>query len=373
MNEEYFKGSLGQLIERARLLLARVPRQTAREFRPLAQTCNDRLAGVIRKLTALRDGEKYRAVTAQRERLDLYRSAVELLDLIETVAIAALERQHQDEVFLNRVLDEMTHEIGYPLVPPAVSSLSRDYFHIYTQFNLICVPLAESRHLLHWADLYHELAHAVLAETNHPAVAPFKQAISEAFARVQQHFLTEQQRLDLTPHPQLMRDNLVVWLTCWESWLDEFFCDLFAVFALGPAYVWSHLHLCAQQKQVLFEVPKFEITRHPVNGARMQLLLQAVDQLGFGQESMALRERWADLMNVTRETSSAAYDHCYPRGLFDRMVDLSFEGYKQMGCTLASSQLSGVRGLLTDAWSKFWTDPAGYPQWETKAVESLRA
>jgi hypothetical protein len=182
VNEDYFQGSLGQLVQRARLLHARVPRKTAREFHPLAQICNDRLAAVIKRLTSLQNEAKYRVTLAQRERLDLYRSAVESLDLIETIAIAALERQHTDEIFLNRVVYQITQEIAYPLLPPAVSCLSRDYFHIYTQFNLICVPLAESRHLLHWPDLYHELPHAILAEQNHPAVAPFQQAIREAFA-----------------------------------------------------------------------------------------------------------------------------------------------------------------------------------------------
>ena len=45
---------------------------------------------------------------------------------------------------LEQLMDQLRLEIRYPLLPPVVTALSQEYFHIYPQFNLLCVPLAET-------------------------------------------------------------------------------------------------------------------------------------------------------------------------------------------------------------------------------------
>ena len=50
---EYFAGSVAQLIERGRLLRAKVPRDLPRDYDTLAQTCKLKLNGLLDLLRSL--------------------------------------------------------------------------------------------------------------------------------------------------------------------------------------------------------------------------------------------------------------------------------------------------------------------------------
>ena len=68
------------------------------------------------------------------------------------------------------------------------------------------------------------------------------------------------------------------WRESWvKIWTEEFFCDLFAVNTLGPAYAWSHLHLTAKRGDEPFEVPVFRAASHPADDARMRAMLSALN------------------------------------------------------------------------------------------------
>ena len=38
------------------------------------------------------------------------------------------------------------------------------------------------------------------------------------------------------------------------GWANEIFCDLFAIYTLGPAYAWAHFHLTARHESDPYEV-----------------------------------------------------------------------------------------------------------------------
>ncbi len=84
---------------------------------------------------------------------------MEQISNIEGIGIFALKRATDEDAFLNRLITDIGTEIAYPLVTPVVCHMSQDYFHIYPDFNLLCLPLIESRFLLHLPDVYHELCH----------------------------------------------------------------------------------------------------------------------------------------------------------------------------------------------------------------------
>ena len=50
---EYFQGTLPQLIERARLLKAKIPRTLPRDYAALIQSCEHELDSIIAQLRAL--------------------------------------------------------------------------------------------------------------------------------------------------------------------------------------------------------------------------------------------------------------------------------------------------------------------------------
>ena len=48
--------------------------------------------------------------------------------------------------------------------------------------------------------------------------------------------------------PKQFSIGLYQWSNAWVGgWAIELFCNLFAVFTLGPAFVWSHLHLSTKR------------------------------------------------------------------------------------------------------------------------------
>ena len=144
---DYYTGSVGQLIERARLLRAKIPRNLPRDYDTLAQVCNERLKHLLDRLRSLLDDQKFSLPHYQPERLRLLKRVVGDLDIIETVGIAALDRAKEDDHKLNALLERIAKEIRYPLVTPVVTTLSQQYFCIVTDLNLLCVPLTEGQFL----------------------------------------------------------------------------------------------------------------------------------------------------------------------------------------------------------------------------------
>ena len=138
---DYFAGSVSQLIERARLLRTKVPRNLPRDYDTLAQACRDQINDLLALLRSLLENTMYREERYQPERLRLFKRLVADLDIIETVGIAALDRAKDDDHKLNDLLERITREINYPLVTPVVTTLSQQYFHIMTELRLLCVPL----------------------------------------------------------------------------------------------------------------------------------------------------------------------------------------------------------------------------------------
>jgi hypothetical protein len=221
---EYFVGAVTQLMERGRLLRATIPEDLPRDFHTLAQACHTKLLDVLERLRALLDDPDMRLKKNQAERLRRFKRAVADMDLLETVGIAALSRANEDDRRLNRLITRIAREIRYPLLPPVVTALSQQYFGTYYHLNLICVPLTEGRFLLHLPDLYHELAHLLIAARDDPAVEPFQRSLDDAVDAVLGDIAEELIKQDRRRGPE----QLTFFLRCWEHawvkfWAVEFF------------------------------------------------------------------------------------------------------------------------------------------------------
>ncbi|MFB3779529.1 MAG: hypothetical protein ACE141_18060 [Bryobacteraceae bacterium] len=368
---EYFDGSVAQLLERTRQLCDLIPRSLGRDVAALEVVCRDRLNEVGNRLRALKRPEM-REGANQRERLRLFRRARGELDYLESVAVTALCRWNEEDRRVNRLADGLAREISYPLPTPVISCASQRYFHTYPDLRLVCVPLAEGRFLLHLPDLYHELGHSLLEFKNDRRLAGFQQKHVESVEEAVKYLLGELRKENTGLGPELFKRYLITWMDCWLSWAIEFFCDLYAVYMIGPAFVWAHLHLAACVGADPFRVPLLSSTVHPADGARMQMLLLALDRLSFHDERVAIECRWEEFLKLSRAQITPEYRRCFPGGLLSRIERLAFDGTVALECDLASTDMKGPgRLLLNEAWQFFWRSPDTYVDWERLAVNQL--
>ena len=372
--DDYFTGAVTQLLARAGHLNTRVPRSLPREFHTLVTSCQSEVARITANLRFLLDEPSMRLPAIQPERLRMFRRAVKDLDMVETVGFAAIERANHEDLRLNALMDRIRLEVGYPLLPPVVTSLSRAYFGIYPAFNLLSVPLAESRFLLHLPDLFHEIAHPLLSTTNNPVVEPLRRARDRVMQAAVGYLDDELKAEERRRGPVQMRPTLECWVRSWVPWSVEFLCDLFGVLTVGPAFAWSHLHVSAKRGGDVFAVPTTSPTTHPPDAARMAVIAKALAGAGFVAEAAQVEQRWNAFTALSGAVPEPEYRRCFPGHLLDEVFKAGLEGIEALGCRFASPSGAGeVVSLLNRAWDEFWADPVGYGRWEEQAVAGLFA
>lgn len=92
------------------------------------------------------------------------------------------------------------------------------------------------------------------------------------------------------PAPLLSRDAVGWMWTRWKiAWIHEAICDLFALFAAGPAYAYSNLHLASKTDRNIYELRLLEAQAHPSGEARMRLLDTGMHLLGHEHEAARIR------------------------------------------------------------------------------------
>jgi hypothetical protein len=61
-------------------------------------------------------------------------------------------------------------------------------------------------------------------------------------------------------------------------------------------------------------------------------------------------------------------------GLLEGIVTVAHDAIAKTGVKIAApASMETTVSLLNDAWARFWRDPAGYAEWESSAIEALRA
>ncbi len=370
---EYFDASVAQFLERTRQLCDLIPRNLGHDVAALEVVCRDRLDQVGKRLRALRDAPEMRRPENQPERLRLFRRTRGDLDHLESVAVTALCRWNDEDRRVNVLADSLAREIRYPLPTPVISCVSQRYYHTYPELRLVCIPLAEGRFLLHLPDLYHELGHSLLAFENDGRIAGFQRKLVEAVDEAVRYLAGELRKEDSGLGPDAFKRYLSTWMGCWLSWSIEFFCDLFAVYMVGAAFAWAHLHLSASVGvDPPFRVPLWAPTVHPADAARMTVLLYALDRLGFRDERTDIAHHWQQLLDLDGAQKGPEYRRCFPDALLKSVEERAYEGVRTLRCELAGPSMEGPgRKLLNEAWNVFWRSPDEYVEWEKNAVAEL--
>lgn len=377
MIEPYLTGSVAQALERARQLIQIVQGQYPREYDGLRQICLVRLDGIRRELLGLAQESIVDPRFQTPRRVRHLKRIMEQLSATESVGVFALSRTRSDDDFLNRLITTICDDIAYPLIRPTISQMSQDYFHIYTEFNLLCMPLIEGRFLLHLPDIYHELCHPLHRPQNAdlPSLEAYHDSYGNSLFTVSEHFNEEIVAAERLKSPPGKLYHLQLWRTCWiKYWMEEFFCDLFGVLTAGPAFAWAHFHLCVERGGDPFVTPMTFSSSHPADAARMKAMLKMLTAMRFASEAKAISAAWSDFEAVIEARPSPEYARCYADGILLQIVDSARQGVPTMGVKVASpGSMTSTVSMLNDAWAQFWRDPAKYASWEAKKVEALRS
>lgn len=373
MIDDYIDGAIAQLIERSRKLVAMIPRDLPRLYDGLSQRCRQELANVLRDLRFVAEDELLQKPENRLARLRAFRRIVADLDSLESMGIAALSRAHKDDDRLNELIAKITTEICYPLPAPACTTLSRDYFYINQHLGLMFLPLAEGHFILHLPDIYHELAHPVLSIQDDPVIEPYQERYAEAIGICLEYTHSELVRLERGRSPEGTKTALRAWESSWvRGWLAEFFCDLFAVFTVGPAFAWSHLHLTLKRGSDPYRTPVYAASSHPADDARMSVALKGLSLAGFTTEALQIKSAWSSCMLSLGYRPEPEYDLCFPKQLLHRIAEMAFTGVKAMGIRVVDlNQTQTVARKLNDGWSLFWTEPSEFASREKDLVAEI--
>jgi hypothetical protein len=375
MIEQYLEAAIRQAQERAKVLKGKIPNPVrAPELISLQRLCEERIDSLISQLDYLLTDALILRPDLIGERMRLFRRLNKDLTGMETTAIAALSRIHPDDIALNKIVFQIHAEINFPLTPPTVTCLSRDYFGIDTSLHLLEVPLVESDFLLHLPDLYHELAHLLIATQNNPKVEPFRHELAKFLGRLSQHFDRERAtNLRSTGPKEYFAYVLDRLERAWVNWAIELFCDLFATYTLGLAYVWSHFHLTAKREGDPWDVRLTGLMSHPPDQARMEAMLIGLDLIGLAREGEPIQRAWNALLRATHTVATPLYQRACPRALLEQAAIHALEGTKNLGCRIARTGTGDrVHNILNTAWNTFWTSPNDYHHWERECVAELK-
>ena len=316
--------------------------------------------------------------------LDVVKRCTRAMRVIEGYGIPALHCQSDQAVFLNDVLSAMHGEVGLPFPCPAVACTSNDYYFTHLSTGTIHVPLSEAGFLLHLPDFYHELGHMLHESLDQSAqFEPIRDGVAGAIGAVDRHY----QRLvggtdrGAMPAPA---PEVTAWIRAqWTyQWMVESFCDLFALFAAGPAYAYSHLHLVSKTDAEMYRLDLLMRQDHPADEARMRMLDSGMRLFGYAEEAAHVRREW-DTVARHCGPPRPEYGLVFPSGLLESIASsilLTFgraglRGHPPgVGRDPASAGAIPVAGILNDGWRAFWrSGDVGFREQEKALIAKLAA
>lgn len=376
MIDRYVSTIILQARERAKILKSKIPSpMKSPEMQGLQRTCEDQIDRIIEVFDYLGQDPAINHPDMLAAKLRQFRKTYNDLCMLESTGIAALNRLGEDDVFFSKLVFELHIEINFPLAPPTVSCLSRYYYRIFTGLKMMEVPLAESEFLLHLPDLLHEMGHLLVAAQDQPKVEAFQKEMGKLYGVVLAN-LREQQRANArSTGPK----EYIGWIlknleNSWTRyWIEELFCDLFALYVLGPSFAWAHFHLTAERGGDPFEIMDKGMMSHPPDNARMEALLAGLKLIGYTEDNAKIENAWNNLIHRMGYRPDSFYQISCPKEVIEQAAVHALTGTKAIGCNIASqSTTSNIRDLLNEAWCTFWRDPDRYSQWEREQIEGLK-
>ena len=385
MNVQYLKRAIRDQVDRAQSLEDEIPPSPKHAaLERLATLCKSMLEKQARILkdTATRLDDQGDEASIGNALMIIKQKSREF-GMIEGFGMPPLHCQSKQVVFLNSVLSKMHSEMRLPFPCPAVSCTSNDYYFSHQFTNTIHVPLSEAAFLLHMPDFYHELGHLLLTHPSHEVESQLALEGAAGAVEVINHwYLRQMDRVGPKSTAASAQGGMKwMWKQWGLKWAQEAFCDLFALFAAGPAYAYSNLHLVLKMDVDMYGIYLFSDQEHPAGEARMRLLDAGMRLLGHGREASHIKKEW-DAMARFCGDPRPEYNDAFPSPLLQEIAETVLAALGRSGLRgYSGAKMSqGVRGtptvavLLNDAWRGFWDDRDGeFRSREKELVSKLAA
>jgi hypothetical protein len=318
--------------------------------------------GRARIAEILRDPDSARPEFAKNFYL-VYKRLSEFVQQVEEGPFFVLSRFRDEDRFLSRVVGTACKEFSFPHEAPVCAGMSSLYYCASLRMDLILVPQTEASYLLGWADLYHELAHFLLARNEAGLLRPLRKRVRDYFRRA----IDDAKR---SGWPKRAVGELEQWRELWlGDWILEFACDYFAAFAAGPSFGWSNLRLCARTGSDVFAAE----SRHPADAARTQATLAMVKQVSLPAEADLIQDKWHELLSTMDAEEPQTFRTAYPEDLIRDLASDAIFCFEASGLRRYKEGSAPLADLLNEAWKKFQEDPKGFRVWELERLRRLRA
>lgn len=378
MTKEYLKAIIIEQIDRGLYLKKLIPHPlTYSELESLAERCGNIIDKNIEYLMYLLKELEKRNEDDLRDILRGFRMCKREIELVESYGIPALYYVTEEIGYLNKLIFKIHQEINLPLTPPSVACISTSYYYFHPFTNVIFMPLGESNFLLHLPDVFHEIGHEVFynkeSELRLKKINDsYLEAVNE-LTNFYRELLTRKMR---ETGPEEIPRKIVHIHSQWkEYWIEEFFCDLFACYTLGPAYAWSHLHLAIKNTEDAYSLSK----KHPSDDSRMKMLVIGLNKLGFKEETSVLLSKWSEMPFIANIEPVVEYQYAYPTNLMEKIANLFLKGLRETGFqVLSPNKLENLKQhsivkLLNQAWKIFWENPTIFRKWEEEEIKKLKS
>lgn len=379
--KSYFEATIKEQIDRGMYLKKMIPSPLEyAELSGLKNRCGHIIDSTISDLNFLKNILKSDYENNIRFVIREFRRCSRDLDRVESFGISPLNFQNEETKYLNKLVFKIHQEINYPISHPSVACLSTQYYIFDSFTNVVLIPFGESEFLLHFPDIIHELGHGVLSNNGRELKLA---KLTARYNKIIEIITSYYQKLLSTKKRETCPDEIIFVIKFihdnWKTnWVNEFLCDLFALFSLGPAYAYSHLHLCTKKSKNVYHFSPIFYQTHPSDDARMKMLIIGLNLMGQNEEAKRLQSKWESMPYVQFSRPPSEYQYAYQKKLMQNIATLFLEGIKETNIPIMTPQNldslkdSSIRRLLNEAWKKFWDDPLSYRKWEEAKISELK-
>lgn len=381
MSAPYLRCLIREQVDRARSLKDSIPcRPSHASLERLAAMCRDTLeeqSRLLERADALLDGgDGNRAAEA----VSIMKQCTRAISGIEGYGMPPLHCYSDQSVFLNDVLSAMHAETCLPFPCPAVSCTSNEYYFTHSTTNTVYAPFSETEFLLHMPDFYHELGHLLFHYSHEEEWQPILDCTRSTNKVIGDYYRQHADRMERESAPAHVQGGVewsrLQWMLCW---MQEAFCDLFALFAAGPAYAYSNLHLVSKMDPDIYQINLLDKQDHPSGEARMRLLDAGMRILGHRNEAGHVMEEWGRMAQFYGDPPPE-HDLAFPSNLLQAIAASMLPAFEQAGLrgyadgkvAPAGVGEASVAALLNDAWQGFWRDEGcGFRDLEKALISKL--
>jgi hypothetical protein len=256
---------------------------------------------------------------------------------------------------LTRLTRRIAEELGWPMPAPVVVASSDSGYMTYMRLFLMKVPLMEDEKILAYPDIVHEMGHILSTRYRRQLIGDFPQKLREYFQR-------ESARPDAPPLPNFVTQN-------WPNWLEEYLCDMVAVYAFGESFALQHRKLTSLMPARSFS----HADSHPADESRLRGAAWVLRKMGNDAAADRVTQLWDERMKNTRERKPGSYERTAPDELLEYLAERVVAGARQLGIKGADTPPvpGGVVEAVQQAWAQGTKDPKAFAAWERATLERL--